>query len=561
MNTYALTDNDQKKLSEKGITEAQAIQQLEILRQGVPYIEVDRPCTLNDGIIRLAPDRMQTCLKGYDREAPRREITKFVPASGAATRMFRDLIQIEHTDAFVEPDWIKKKAAEGGTAHRSLLTVINNLNRFAFYEALTACSGHEEIPITRLQNREHYLRILRYLLHPVGLDYARLPKGLVLFHRYPEGPRTAFEEHLIEAAQYACGNGGICRLHFTVASEHLARFEALFNHVRRGYEAALNTHFELHFSTQKSNTDTLAIDLEGRPFRNDDGGLLFRPGGHGALIENLNRLKGDIVFVKNIDNVVPDRLKPFATRYKKALAGLLISLQSETFKRLRLLSAPKASSAEIDEAIGFGENQLHIIPPPDIREASQQRRREWIMGRLNRPLRVCGMVRNQGEVGGGPFWVTTPGHGLSLQIVESSAVDPTSAHQQRQMNAANHFNPVDLVLGLRDFEGNPFDLMQFVDPKAVFITGKSKAGRALKALELPGLWNGGMSDWNTLFVEVPPETFTPVKTITDLLRAEHLSDAESETPPRSWEASPSPTQGLGPFPLPGENMRLGEAPP
>jgi len=533
MKTPYFTQADQEALKAKGLTEEQAAGQLRTLQQGVPYLTLDRPCTVNDGIMRLSPDTIRDCIHRYEGEAPQREITKFTPASGAATRMFQDLIRMEKADAFVEPGWIHKKADEGDVSCQTLITFMSHIDRFAFHEALSVLSAHEGIPLSRLRYRSHHLRVLRYLLNPVGLDYGRRPKGLVLFHHAPEGPRTAFEEHLVEAAQYARGKGNVCRLHFTVSAKHQPRFEALFNHVRQGYESRLDVHFDLRFSTQKSSTDTLALDLSGAPFRLDDGSLLFRPGGHGALLDNLNRLKGDIVFVKNIDNVVLDHLKPPTTHFKKALAGLLLTLQADTFRWLKLLSVPGAP-AMVDEALEFGRSRLNIKVPEAIRQASPPLRRTWIIDRFHRPLRVCGVVENNGEAGGGPFWVKNGDRPPSLQIVEASAVDPSSSLQQRHLRAATHFNPVDLVLGLRDFQGSPFDLGQFVDSEAVFISSKTKAGRDLKALEHPGLWNGGMAHWNTVFVEVPPETFAPVKTVLDLLRDEHCMDLTTRNPTRSW---------------------------
>ncbi|BCS97389.1 hypothetical protein DSLASN_30210 [Desulfoluna limicola] len=524
-----LTQKDLEQLADKGISAEQVMGQIHLLRNGAPYARLNRPCTIGDGILNLTEPELKRHTVFYDQESPRRTIIKFVPASGAATRMFEELIQLELTDAFVEPDWIRAKAAKGDRASQTLLTVMRNLPHFAFYDELKKCSTHEEINIGRLQKREHYLRVLRYLLHPVGLDYARLPKGLLLFHRYPEGARTAFEEHLVEAALYAKGKDDTCRLHFTVASGYMARFEALFNHVRRHYESEFGMHLEVHFSTQKSSSDTVATDMNNKPFRLENGRILFRPGGHGALIDNLNRLDGDIIFIKNIDNVVPDGRKPATTRYKKALAGLLLSRQQETFQRLESLHGPSPSEQTLQEIAAFAGHHLGATPPPEITRASQETRRAWLFERLNRPLRVCGMVRNEGEPGGGPFWVEGDDLSVSLQIVENAAVNP-SASQQKILKASTHFNPVDLVCATRDFKGKPFDLTRFVNPKSVFIARKSKGERKLNALELPGLWNGAMAHWNTLFVEVPKETFNPVKTITDLLRKEHLTARDAGAP-------------------------------
>lgn len=523
-----LTQKDLDQLADKGISKDQVMSQIHLLRHGAPYTNINRPCTIGDGILQLTEPELKKYIAFYDQTSSRRTIIKFVPASGAATRMFEELIHIELSDAFVEPGWIRAKAAKGDRAAQTLITVMKNLPHFAFYEALKAFSTHEEIKIARLQKREHYLRVLRYLLHPVGLDYARLPKGLLLFHKYPEGPRTAFEEHLMEAALYAKGKDDTCRLHFTVAPEYMARFEALFNHVRRHYETEFSMRLEVHFSTQKSSSDTVATDMNNQPVRLENGRILFRPGGHGALIDNLNRLEGDIIFIKNIDNVVPDGIKPVTTHYKKALAGLLLSRQEEIFQRLEILHGPPPSEDTLQEISAFAGTHLGAPPPPELTRASQETRRAWLFKRLNRPLRVCGMVRNEGEPGGGPFWVEGVDHSLDRQIVENAAVNP-SASQQKILKASTHFNPVDLVCATRDFQGKPFDLTRFVNPKAVFIARKSKGERKLNALELPGLWNGAMAHWNTIFVEVPAETFNPVKTITDLLRKEHLPARDAGT--------------------------------
>ena len=522
MNQIHLTGNDIKQLAAKGITEAQARGQFHLLQQGALHRPLARPCTVGDGIKHLSEEEIDTCIARYDSEAHNRQITKFVPASGAATRMFIDLIQLEQTDAFVETDWLKTKAARGDKPSKTMLSVMQNLPHFAFYEALTTLSSHEKIPMSRLEKRGHYLRLLRYLLHPVGLNYARMPKGLILFHRSPRGPRTAFEEHLVEAAQYAKGKKGVCRLHFTVSAEHLPRFESLLNHVRQRHESELDVKLNIHFSTQKSSTDTLSTNPDGTPFRNADGSLLFRPGGHGALMDNLNRLNGDIFFIKNIDNVVPDHLKPPTTRYKKALAGLLMVIQADTFLWIRRLSVAHPTPALVDEACEFGTQHLNLTPPAGHKSAPTASRLTWIRAHLNRPIRVCGVVKNSGEPGGGPFWVEEKDGGLSLQIVESVAVSPEPS-QQVILNAATHFNPVDIVCGTLDVNGDPFDLSEFINPEAVFISKKSKGGKHLNALELPGLWNGAMAYWNTIFVEVPRETFNPVKTITDLIKESHLA--------------------------------------
>ena len=325
----------------------------------------------------------------------------------------------------------------------------------------------------------------------------------------------------MEAADYLKDEKGTCCLHFTVSPEHKQSFEALLESTKSRYEEGYGVRFHVDFSVQEKSTDTIAVDLENKPFRLNDGTLLFRPGGHGALIENLNDLKGDIIFIKNIDNVVPDRLKGHTFLWKKVIGGLLIQIQQKIFTYLERLSEGPVDEALLGEAFEFAQNDLCITPPRNQELTSDQAKQDFLLRMFYRPLRVCGMVRNVGEPGGGPFWVEAEDGSLSLQIVESAQVDPRSEQQQSILRSSTHFNPVDIVCGVRDWQGNPFDLRRFVDPDAVFISNKSKDGRDLKALELPGLWNGAMSYWNTIFVEVPLITFNPVKTIIDLLRKEH----------------------------------------
>jgi hypothetical protein len=344
---------------------------------------------------------------------------------------------------------------------------------------------------------------------------------LLKFHQYSNGRRTAFEEHLVEAADYVKDAHGLCRLHFTVSSEHQKRFEGLLEEVRHRYEKNYNARFQVDFSLQKRSTDTIAVDIYNQPFREKDGKLLFRPGGHGALIENLNDLKGDIIYIKNIDNVATDRIKGPTFLWKKILAGCLIELQKKIFTYLERLVAQKPDEQFLDEVTDFARERLCLTPPNSWQRKSIREKREFLLNKLNRPLRVCGMVKNEGEPGGGPFWVEGKDGALSMQIVESAQVDPNSNEQQAIFASGTHFNPVDIVCGVRDYIGDPFDLWNYIDADAVFISQKSKDGRNLKALELPGLWNGAMANWITLFVEVPIITFNPVKTINDLLRKEH----------------------------------------
>jgi hypothetical protein len=337
---------------------------------------------------------------------------------------------------------------------------------------------------------------------------------------YDEHFRTPVEEHLEEAALYVRDSDGRAVIHFTVSPEHMAGIREHVDHALGRYKESGIRH-DVSYSLQKPSTDTIAVDMEGAPFREKGGEILFRPGGHGALLENLNDLQGDIIFIKNIDNVVPDRLKKETTAYKKALGGYLIGLQDRVFEYLGQLSGPPPGQGILKQMLRFAEEELYRIPPGGGAGLSAQEMISFLISAMNRPLRVCGVVRNAGEPGGGPFWVEHQDGTQSLQIVESSQVDMESSDQKAIWESSTHFNPVDLVCGVRDYRGRPFDLRDYVDPLTGFISIKSKDGKELKALELPGLWNGSMAFWNTVFVEVPSITFNPVKTVMDLLRKEH----------------------------------------
>ena len=351
------------------------------------------------------------------------------------------------------------------------------------------------------------------------MNYGQLPKGLLLFHKYDEGIRTAMEEHLVEAAQYASTNGK-AQVHFTVSEEHIELFKQKVEEKKSYYEQMFNVSYDISFSTQKASTDTVAANPDNTPFRNDDGSLLFRPGGHGALIQNLNELNADIVFIKNIDNVVPDHLKDETTKWKKIIAGVLVELQQKCFDYLKLLKSSQYDKQDILTVKDFLEHELcckldHAKAMSDIELV------DFLIEKLNRPIRVCGMVKNSGEPGGGPFFVYNADNTISLQILESSQLDVNNPETMNMFTKGTHFNPVDLVCATKDYKGNKFNLPDFVDPLTGFISKKSKNGKELKALELPGLWNGAMSNWNTIFVEVPAITFNPVKTVNDLLREQH----------------------------------------
>lgn len=383
-----------------------------------------------------------------------------------------------------------------------------------------ACLDNTGKNIDALLSEHNYKAVVSNLLESAGLNYGALPKGLLKFHRYADGVRTPLEEHLVEGALYAAGKTGEVNVHFTVSTEHRALFEKLVAAKAAEYEAKYGTTYHISFSEQKPSTDTVAADMENKPFRDKDGKLLFRPGGHGALIENLNDLDADIVFIKNIDNVVPDRLKADTVTYKKLLAGVLVTLQKQAFEYLELLDGGHYSHEQLETIIRFVQQQLRCRRT-DLKELEDADLVIYLRKKLNRPMRVCGMVKNVGEPGGGPFLAYNPDGTISLQILESSQIDMNDPEKKAMFEKGTHFNPVDLVCAVRDYKGNKFDLLKHVDKATGFISYKSKNGKDLKALELPGLWNGSMSDWNTVFVEVPLSTFNPVKTVNDLLREQH----------------------------------------
>ncbi|MDE6690077.1 MAG: DUF4301 family protein, partial [Prevotella sp.] len=389
-----------------------------------------------------------------------------------------------------------------------------DIKEFAFYEALDAiCQKNEGKGIDELIAEGNYKTVAANMLKKDGLNYGQLPKGMLLFHKYPEGARTPMEEHLVEGALYASSNSE-ANVHFTVSHEHIEFFKQKVAEKADGFAKKYGIKYNISFSEQKPSTDTVAANPDNTPFRETDGSLLFRPGGHGALIENLNEIEADIIFIKNIDNVVPDRLKPETVEWKQIIAGVLVTLQKQAFHYLKMLDAG-VSEAQLAEIAQFVEKCLCTNPKQNKVNA------QYLRSKLNRPMRICGVVKNVGEPGGGPFLTYNQDGTVSLQILESSQIDTNNAEYMKMFTQGTHFNPVDLVCAVKDYQGKPFNLPEYVDKTTGFISSKSKGGKELKALELPGLWNGAMSDWSTVFVEVPLSTFNPVKTVNDLLREQH----------------------------------------
>ena len=516
--SFIFTDNDKIQISKKNISEDQINQQITDFTHGFPFINLVRAATEDDGIVILSESKVDELVRHFDAEKNKFELLKFVPASGAASRMFKHLFEFIQTfDG--SPESILK--VESGSDYNSIGYFFEHLRSFAFYEELCEAIRSKSMDINDLIVSKRYDEIVKILLLDEGMGYGNLPKALLRFNAYPDGNRLAVEEHLVEAAHYSTDEDGIAKVHFTISTEHRIKFEEAIQKVTKKYEETFNVKYEISYSEQKPSTDTIAVDLENYPFRNDDQSLLFRPGGHGALIENLNDLTEEIIFIKNIDNIVPDHLREQTYIYKKAIGGLLIMLQNETFEFLDLLDDGFVTKDEIAEIRAFASKKLMINIPESFEALSEIEQVESLYLLLNRPIRICGMVKNEGEPGGGPFWIKNSHGEISLQIVESSQMDLKKESQMKIVTHATHFNPVDLVCGVFNFRGEKFNLPDFVDHETGFISVKSKDGRSLKALELPGLWNGAMADWITVFVETPIITFNPVKTVNDLLRPQH----------------------------------------
>ena len=471
---------DLLQIEKHGLTLQAVERQIENFRNGFPYLKIVRAASAGDGVRVLDEDETQRAVARYETAAGGLRVVKFVPASGAATRMFKELFE------FVNE----------GRRGKGVETVLENLHRFAFWDEL------QEVLPKGADEREIIATII-----DTGLAYGHKPKGLVTFHAYADGNRKAVEEHLVEGAMYA-RTGNDVHIHFTVSPEHMGGFWDVLGATQPYYEERFGVKYDVSFSVQKPSTDTIAVNPDNTPFRQDDGTLLFRPAGHGALIENLNEIDADVVFIKNIDNVTTDALRGDTIRYKKVLAGILLDLQERAFEYLKAL---EVGGAELEPIVEFIEKRLCVKLPGSYDSAV-------LRAVLDRPIRVCGMVRNEGEPGGGPFWVGNPDGTQSLQIAESSQIGPDDLPLMR---SATHFNPVDLVCGMKNSKGVRFDLRRYTDPSTGFISSKSSGGRDLRAQELPGLWNGAMAKWNTVFVDVPVTTFSPVKVVQDLLRPQH----------------------------------------
>lgn len=506
----AFSSDDIKQITNRGLSPETVYNQLNHFKTGFAPIKLVSAATPGFGIRQIEEDEAIAYIQKYEQEIHHHKVTKFVPASGAATRMFKDILAYRNK--------LDKDQDIPFTAPVSLF--FDNLSKFAFYPELKRRIPlhHENFTPKERKN------ILDVLLTDAGMNYANLPKGLLSFHYTPHGEvRTPVEEHLVEGARYCIGADRCVHIHFTVSPHHEEHFRAHLKLIQPIYEKLYHVCYEISFSHQKPKTDTLAVTLDNEPLRDQDNRLLFRPGGHGALIHNLNELNSEIVFIKNIDNVTPDHLKQITVHHKKVLGGILLEIQQKAHHFLNLLTNDKnIKDNTIKEIIEFVNSTIGKASSPLKMPEEKDALHQYLFKLLNRPIRVCGMVKNSGEKGGGPFWCKNSEDVVNLQIVEGPQMDMNNPEQKAIVDNATHFNPVDLVCCLRDYKGDAFDLTQYIDQETGFISTKSNNGRDLKALELPGLWNGAMAHWISVFVEVPAITFTPVKTVNDLIRKEHI---------------------------------------
>ncbi|MEG1738522.1 MAG: DUF4301 family protein [Odoribacter sp.] len=513
---------DLKHFKQRDIKAEQIDRQWENLKKGMTFVALTEPATVGNGITRIEAEAEECLLTQYEKARQTCDLVKMIPASGSATRMFKDLFTFSDTYKGTEEEFLALVQQRGPS---TMFNFFTRLSEMPFYDHLTAVMWKEGKDIQKMIAKREYLEVLPYILGKKGLNYGNTPKGLVDFHIYRDFVRTAFDEHLVEGALY-CNNGKKAQLHFTVSEEYLSSFKNRLKKVSKVFEKMFQVKYDVTFSIQKPATDTVSLDATGELLRDEEGQIVFRPGGHGALIYNLDELKADLVFIKNIDNVIPDRAKDDTVKYKKLLAGTLMEVQEKVFSYLHLLDKkPTAEQlTEIDafmKRIGYKEAEGKTYK--DAKEHIHHLRQL-----LNRPIRVCGMVKNEGEPGGGPFWVKAKDGSARLMIVESAQINLQDKEQKKVVDHSTHFNPVDLVCGIKNYKGKRFDLENFIDAEQGFISQKSYKGKEIKVQELPGLWNGAMANWITVFIEEPLTTFTPVKTVFDLFRVEHRNVLKNE---------------------------------
>ncbi len=511
------TQKDKEQLLEKGISEDQVRHQLAIFKQGIPFVDIREPATIGNGIYVYNKEEQASLIAYFESQRDHLSLLKFTPSSGAATRMFKFLF--EYLESY-NPEKETVNAYINRKDAQDLRLFFVGIDSFPFYKKirkkLKKVYGKKDMTNVNI-NR---LRFVKMMLEKEGYNFGAKPKGLFPFHKYKAHNASAFEEHLFEAALYAKTKDK-ARLHFTISKEHFDTFKSQFEKTQHKIEEKTHTTFDISYSFQSTTTDTIAVTKNNTIFRKEDGSMLFRPGGHGALITNLNEQDADIIFIKNIDNVVVFKYEEVVAHHKKVLAGKLLKLQQASFAYLKKIDTETITETTILEIVQFLQNEFSIKLAQDFEKFSQNYQIEYLREQLDKPIRVCGMVENEGEPGGGPFWVKHESGRISLQIVESVQIDPANKRHQKIVQQSTHFNPVDIVCGVKNYKGEKYDLEKFVDTKASFIASKTIAGKAIKALEHPGLWNGAMAFWNTVFVEVPLITFNPVKTVNDLLKPAH----------------------------------------
>lgn len=510
-NMIQFTDQDLEQLRQKGISKEKVLNQVETFKAGIPFVNLIAAAVLDKGINKYSTEEEKDLIALFQSKKESLQLLKFVPASGAASRMFKAMFN------FIEAYDPKQKTLAAyieEKGDKAVQKFVSGIKNFPFYEKIIAKIGEKDSDGAMAH------AFVTYMLSNEGLNYGFYPKGLLPFHQYEDGSATPFEEHLKEAALYAA-SGKKANLHFTISPQHQEMFAEEEAAASPKISKKTGVVFNIGYSNQKPATDTLAVNLDNTPFRNQDGSILFRPGGHGALIENLNDVTADIIFIKNIDNVVIAKNLEAVANSKKMLAGVLLQVQKKAFDYAAKLEATEISSALLDEIANFLQQKLNVRFDTNFEQLTNPEKTAVLKAKINRPIRVCGMVKNEGEPGGGPFFIQDGDGNLSLQIIESAQINTDDNAQMDILNNSTHFNPVDLVCGVKNYKGEKYNLLDFVDSKQGFITGKTKEGKELKALELPGLWNGAMAYWNTIFVEVPLVTFNPVKTVNDLLKPTH----------------------------------------
>lgn len=511
------TKEDLSNFKHRDIKPAQINQQVENFKKGFDHVCLSEPATIGNGIRKITPEEEPALLNEYAAAIQTTDMIKMVPASGSATRMFKDLFTFMETYTNSTETFLEFVQSKGSGSMHDFFKKIEEL---PFYSHLSASMWGDAKDINKLLKKREYTEILKYILTKKGLNYGNTPKGLVDFHIYRDFVRTAFDEHIVEGAFYS-NDGKIAKLHFTVSEEHMDVFKARLRKVTKVFEKMFNIKYDVTFSIQKPSTDTVSVDANGELLRDENGHIVFRPGGHGSLIYNLGELKADIVFIKNIDNVIPDRAKQDTVKYKKLLAGVLLQTQGKVFQYLKALDKRGLTDAELDEITLFVNTQTGYKEAPGLTFSDHKKRIQHLQTILDRPIRICGMVKNEGEPGGGPFWVKAKDGSSRLMIIETAQIDLKDKDQKKIFDQSVYFNPVDLICGIKNYKGKRFDLKDFIDDGQGFITKKSYKGKDIKVQELPGLWNGAMANWLTIFVEVPLTTFTPVKTVFDLFRFEH----------------------------------------